>query len=371
MEALVRSGAGVFFDGTSGARHSVSVELDRSALLVRAAEGHLLARWPYAELEHLSAPDGMLRLGRTGSPVLARVEVRDPALAAAIDEMAATVDRTGETERRGRAKVIVWSLAAVVSLVLVGIFGVPALADRLTPYVPIGVERKLGEAVDAQIRPMLDTAGKGKAFECGSADGEKEGLAALNQLGARLEAAAALAMPIKLAVLRKPETNAIALPGGHIYVFEGLIKRAEMPDELAGVIAHEIGHVAHRDGTRSVLQTAGLSFLFGMVLGDFVGGGAVILAAKTLLQSSYSREVERRADAFSVELMNKLGGDARALGAILLRIEGSNHPGLKLLLDHPDTRDRLAAINGTPQPQTVKALLTPAEWAAVKRICAG
>ncbi len=87
-------------------------------------------------------------------------------------------------------------------------------------------------------------------------------------------------IPLKSAVVRRPEANAIALPGGHIYVFQGLIDKAETPDELAGVIAHEIGHVAHRDGTRSVLQAAGLSFLFGMLLGDFVGGGAVIFAGQ-------------------------------------------------------------------------------------------
>ena len=86
-------------------------------------------------------------------------------------------------------------------------------------------------------------------------------------------------------------------PGGHVYVFEGLLAKSETPDELAGVIAHEMGHVVHRDGTRAVLESAGLSFLFGMMLGDFVGGGAVVIAAKTVLSSSYSRHAEAAADA--------------------------------------------------------------------------
>ena len=85
--------------------------------------------------------------------------------------------------------------------------------------------------------------------------------------------------PLRPAVLRVRVPNAVALPGGRIYVFQGLIDKAESPDELAGVIGHEIGHVAHRDGTRAVLQSAGLSFLLGMLLGDFVGGGAVVIAA--------------------------------------------------------------------------------------------
>jgi Zn-dependent protease with chaperone function len=368
---MVRSGPGIFYDGRTSTRHDVSVELDRVGLLVRAAEGHMLVRWPYAELEHLSAPEGVLRLGRIGNPVLARLEIRDPTLAASIDELAASVDRTGAIERRGRTKVIAWSLAAVLSLVLVGVFGVPAIADRLTPYVPNGVERKFGEAVDAQVREMLDTGRRGEAFACGLAEGEKEGRAALNRLVARLEAAAALPIPIELAVLRKAQANAFALPGGRIYLFEGLINKAQTVDELAGVIAHEIGHVAHRDSTRSVIQTAGLSFLFGMVLGDFVGGGAVVMASKALLQTSYSREVERRADTYAVELITKIGGNPSALGELLVRIDGSNHPGMKLLLDHPDTQDRLAAINRAAAVKSATALLSPTEWAALKRICAG
>jgi len=367
---MTSSGPGIFYDGKTSARHAVRVELDRADLLVRAAQGHLLARWPYGDLEHLSAHDGMLRLGRIGNPVLARLDIRDPELAAAIDAQAASVDRTGAIERRGRTRVVAWTIAAVISFILVGIFGVPAIADRLTPYVPNAVERKFGEAADAQVRAMLDTDRKGEAFACGGAQVEKDGRAALQRLVGRFEAAAALPVPITLTVLRKPEGNAFALPGGHIYLFEGLIERAQTADEVAGVIAHEIGHVANRDSTRSVMQAAGLSFLFGTVLGDFVGGGAVVLASKALLQTSYSREVERRADAYAVELMTRLGGDPRALGAILLRVDGTNHPGMKLLLDHPDTKDRLAAINTAP-PTKGAALLDPVEWAALKRICAG
>jgi Zn-dependent protease with chaperone function len=368
---MTSTGPGVFYDGTTSARHEVSVELDRTALLVRAAEGHLLVRWPYADLEQLAAPDSILRIGRRGNPVLARLEVRDATLAAAIDELAGAVDRTGTVERRGRAKVVAWSLAAVVSFALVGILGVPAIAERLTPYVPNALERKFGEAVDAQVRAMLDTDRKGDAFLCGRTDGEKEGRAALGRLVARLEAAAALPFAIDLAVMRRPQANAFALPGGRIYLFEGLIDKAKSADEVAGVIAHELGHVAHRDSTRSVIQTAGLSFLFGMVLGDFVGGGAVVMASKALLQTSYSREVEERADRYGTELVDKIGGNPRALGDILVRIEGSNHPGMKLLLDHPDTQERLAAINSLAPARNATKLLGPAEWSALKRICAG
>src|SRR5260370_1802231 len=114
--------------------------------------------------------------------------------------------------------------------------------------------------------------------------------------------------------------NDFALPGGHVYVFQGLIDKARSPDELAGVIAHEMGHVAHRDGMRTIMQAAGLSFVFGMLLGDFGGGGAAIIAVRTVLQSAYTRDVEVAADAYRAAVVPNIGGVPPALPAIPRRI---------------------------------------------------
>jgi Zn-dependent protease with chaperone function len=367
------AGAGIFYDGASSARHNVTVEAAPDGVQIRGIDGAPIALWPYGELEAGSAPDDVLRLGIAGSPVLARLELRDPALIAEIDRLADTLDRSGKTERRLRLRVVIWSLAATVSLILVGVYGVPALADRIAPLIPLSLEHRMGLAIDAQVRSMLDNRKSDKPFECGLADAEKPGRAALDRLIGRLQAAARLPIPLKTAVVRRTEANAIALPGGHIYVFAGLVRRAQSPDELAGVIAHEIGHVAHRDGTRSLLQSAGLSFLFGMLLGDFTGGGVVVVEAKTVVQSAYSREVEAAADLYGVGLMFKAGGEPSAFAAILDRIAGAIEPGVKILLDHPQTKDRIAAITAAigaqPGAAAPQPLLAPAEWAALKRIC--
>ena len=106
------TGAGIFYDGTTSERHAVTVETVPEGLCVRDHSGTLLADWPYADLQHLSAPDDVLRLGRVNNPVLARLEVHDPAFAAEIDNLAGTVDRTGRAERRARRKVVAWATPA-------------------------------------------------------------------------------------------------------------------------------------------------------------------------------------------------------------------------------------------------------------------
>ena len=87
--------AAVFSDGTSSERHQVTLDVAPVALRIHGADGAILARWPYDELQHLSAADDVLRLRRINSRTLARLEVRDPALASAIDDLAGTMTPAG------------------------------------------------------------------------------------------------------------------------------------------------------------------------------------------------------------------------------------------------------------------------------------
>lgn len=367
-----KTGTGFFFDGVTGARRDVAIELAPSALKIRSPAGEELSEWPYIKLEHASAPEHVFRIALRENPNLARLEIFDPEFAHEIDLLAPLIDRTGAEARRAEKRVVGWAIAATAALVLAAIYGVPALAERFASAVPQRLEARLGAVADAQVRAMLDKGPAGRSFECGNHPAEQAGRAAFDKLIARLATAADTRIALKPAVVRRPEANAIALPGGYIYAFQGLIEKANDVDEVAGVIAHEIGHVAHRDGTKALLQGAGLSFLFGTLLGDFIGGGAVVLAANKLLQSAYSRDVETAADIFAVEVMRRLGADARALGRILERIAGGKEPGFSIFLDHPVTRERLAIINAMAPPQSRGAkLLNDAEWTALKRICAG
>lgn len=363
-------GPAFYFDGKSTQRHAVTLELTATALLVSAADGTTLARWPYNELEQSSSSEGVLRIARLRSHDLARIEVRDPVLAKAIDDLSIPLDRSGLTARRSRRKVVVLAMAAVASLMLVGIYGIPALATQLAPYVPYAFEKRVGAVVDKQVRAVLGPSKKGDPFECGGKAGEEAGIAALKKMADRLEQAAKLPIPLRVQVIRRKEANAVALPGGYIYVFDGLIQQAESADEVAGVIAHEIGHVAHRDGMRSVMQAGGLTFLFGLVLGDFVGGGAVVVATRAVLQLAYSREVEAAADLYAVDLIGNAGGNPRALGTILKRIAGKEG-STSILANHPATPERARAIDAAARGEPKGEVLGADDWAALRRVCAG
>jgi Zn-dependent protease with chaperone function len=369
---MTTNGTGIFYDGLTSDRHEVAVEVAGDVIEVKAPDGAVKAQWRLDEVYPLATSNDVLRIGVASAKVAARLEIHDAALAAALRTRLKRTDRSGLTDGRTRLKVVGYSLAAIATLVGGAIWGVPLLAEQIAPHLPIAWEIQLGNAIDAQLRQTLDTSKGKKPFECAAGDSVHATATrnAFTKLVTALEGAAGLPMPVRALVVRRSEMNAITLPGGRVYVFEGLLTQAKAVDEVAGVLGHELGHVAHRDGTKAVLEAAGLSLLFGMLLGDFTGGSAAVVAARTVLQTAYSRSTEAAADDFGARLMYRVGGDPRALGDILLRI--SDKPGMSphFLLDHPEAQERADAIAKIGRPSPSKVLLTPAEWTALKNICA-
>jgi Zn-dependent protease with chaperone function len=349
-----------FYDGAAARRRAVDLLFGPSALEI-AENGAVLARWPYEGVRRLDGTRYVLRLRSLHAPELARLEVEDGALRDEVIRSCPRLDEATGASRRALPKILAWSLAAGASLVLTVIFLVPVAADLLAPLVPIPIERRLGAAVDNQVRAIFG------GETCSNAAGQ----AALAKLVDRLESAATVPMPIEVAVLPSAVPNAVALPGGRIYLFDGLISRAESPDEVAGVVAHEMGHVAHRDVMRALIQTGGSAFLLGLLFGDVAGGGALILVARTLIDSSHSREAETAADGFAADAMLELGRSPKPLGSFLLRITGDGTDGLipPFLRSHPLSADRLAALEKRDVPASAPPLLTDGEWRALRMIC--
>ena len=362
------SGPGVYFDGHTGARYEVTVRLATAAMEIVAPDGRVVTNWPYDQIDELNAPDKVLRLGRHKNPILERLEIFDASFAEALDVLAIHVDRTGALQRAQHKHAVVLALAATVSLLLAAVFVVPAIATRMAPFVPIALDSRIGAVIDVKARAEYKSK-YGADFECGLAPSQRRGRAALDKIMRRLERAAGLALP-SATVVRTDDKNAFAAPGGRIYLLDGLIRIAGSADEIAGPLAHEIGHVAHRDGTRKLLATGGLSLMFGMLLGDSVGGGMLVASVRSVLENTYSRDVEAAADAYGAELMIKAGGDPRGLSKMLTRMGGATEPGMKILLDHPLTKARVAAIERIAATHpSGDSILDDDEWAALRAIC--
>ncbi|QOG22664.1 MULTISPECIES: M48 family metallopeptidase [Bradyrhizobium] len=348
----------IFFDGVSSRRRQVTLALGDALEIVE--EGAAPVRWAYADIRRADSPAGILRLSCTTAPPLARLEVRDVALATQVMVRCARLDEH-QTSRRGLAKIVGWSVAAAVSIVCVVLFGVPLAADRLAPLVPKPIERRIGDASEVQVKTIFGR----------SVCEDPAGKAAFTKLVNRLRDAAGLDDDAMTAgVLPTPVPNAFALPGGKVYVLRGLLDKAQNPDELAGILAHELGHLKHYDNMRGLIYNGGTSFLIGLLFGDVTGSSAVIFASRSVVEASYSREAETGADTFAIEIMHKLGRSPKPAAELMFRITGKEGgSGFTILASHPLTEDRLARMTKEDRPASGPPLLTDKEWQALKGIC--
>lgn len=348
----------IFFDGVSSRRRQVALTLGDA--LEIAEEGAAPVRWAYDDIRRADSPAGVLRLASISAPPLARLEIRDVALAAQVTARCTRLDEH-QTTRRGIAKIVSWSAAAAVSIVCVVLFGVPLAADRLAPLVPKPIERRIGDASEVQVKTIFGR----RVCE------DPAGRAAFTKLVNRLRDAAGLDDDAMTAgVLPSAVPNAFALPGGKVFVLNALIDKAETPDELAGILAHELGHLKHHDNMRGLIYNGGTSFLIGLLFGDVTGSSAVIFASRSVVEASYSREAETAADTFAIEIMHKLGRSPKPAAELMFRITGKEGgSGFTILASHPLTEDRLARMTKEDRPASGPPLLTDTEWQALKGIC--
>src|SRR5438132_3790313 len=159
------------------------------------------------------------------------------------------------------------------------------------------------------------------------------------------------------------QINAFALPGGPMYVNTGTILAAHKEGELAGVMAHELSHVALRHGTAQATKAQKYSILSGIagIAGTVLAGPAAGQLAQLPVAASflrYSREYETEADLLGARIMSRAGYDPRDLATMFKLIEAQGGGGGGFLSDHPSPEDRYAKINQEAQSLKVTNPIT-------------
>jgi predicted Zn-dependent protease len=354
---------GLFTDGKSAARHDVSVELTAHGLVIAGLTLPPL-NWSYQAL-HLTESDGRhapVRITHEADQD-ARLVVAEPGFLEAL--LTRIPHRDPRRQRRRRTMQIV--LGSIMTIALVGgflWFGLPLLAKPIAAVVPQAFQDRLGRQVIAFI------AGKNKTCTAPA------GIHALERLTDRLETGLERPPLVDVRVIDSPMVNALAAPGRHIVVFRGLLEKAESADEVAGVLAHEMGHVVHHHSMQALVRHYALSLVVTVLTGNdaFLGNAGTLL-----LQFAYSREAETEADATAIEILDGAGLRGDGLARFFARIEQKEKDGTAMwryVSTHPPTRDRIAALERHGEHPRGRAAggdqapaLSDADWAALKAIC--
>ena len=236
---------------------------------------------------------------------------------------------------------------AAVAFALGGALGTGGCA----PAVTTQQEVSLGADYSRQINRQLPLLNDGPTLQY------------VNDLGRRIARNAdPRGIPYTFYVVNSDVVNAFAIPGGHIYVNRGLIERADNMSELAGVLAHEIGHVVERHGIEQMQRAqnanTALAVVYGVLLGRNPSGveQAGIQVGGSAVFASYGRDAEREADRVAVTYLTRSGINANGLPSFFqeLLAEQRRNPSRveQWFSTHPLTQERVtntqALINATP-----------------------
>jgi Zn-dependent protease with chaperone function len=245
------------------------------------------------------------------------------------------------------------ALVLLVALILATmIWGVPAASKRIAAALPPSVDRSLGETAFK----ALENSGTLQASRL-----SEQWLAEVN---AALPRVAPPDMRVRLLVRSSPKlgANAIALPDGTIVMTDQMVRfivgrkgnfGAAEKAQLAGILAHEIGHVRMRHGARILAGSSLSAALAAALFGDFSG---VATLPAVVMRLSYSREAEAEADGFAIALMQKNGIPMLPLAALHERMEqrfsddgqkeGASwvRDAARFMTSHPGSRERAARL---------------------------
>ncbi len=369
--------AGSYFDGTSAAKHKVQVRLDeeKGTLTFDGESLRTAEHWRLEDLRLLADQPGGGWLTFTRNidgedetlSHEARLSVRDGVMNARLREAAPLLHKR-DLHQGVALRVLKWVSGAVAAVALMLFVILPAMADTLARLMPLEREQQFGRAVVKQITWFLT-----QSTEADITCTNEAGLAALDKMTARLTAKMDMAYELNIQVFDQPMVNAFAAPGGQIVLMRGLIDEADSAEAVAGVLAHEIGHVEHRDSTRNALRAAGSAGLVSMVLGDFSGGALAVVLAEQMLETSYTRQAEGAADDYALEALGKAevsGSGFASFFEYLLKLQG-DMPDLPVyFLSHPPSQARADKAHAFADAQAATTpVLSEADWAALQAVC--
>lgn len=318
--------------------------------------------WPIASLRQSQGAHGRERLRlEFGTDPVESIVVEQPGLAEAMRALAPGVNPTLRTRRDHRR--LVGALLALVIVVAAGyVVGAPLFARWLAPRIPPEWEQEIGRSsVEALLKrgPMC---------------ADSVAVAGVRSVLDRLLAAAPDApFEFTLHVSADTSVNAFAAPGGTIVVNAGLLRVAESPEELAGVLAHEVQHVLLRHSMQAVIREVPVR----LAIASMTGSGGVETAANvagTLGALKYRRDNESEADLEGQKLMLAARVDPAGAGQFMRRLESRREDAPRFatyLSSHPRTTERAAELERLAKsaPGNHEPLMDAAAWSRIRTGC--
>ncbi len=247
---------------------------------------------------------------------------------AAPPELTKPLEHTAHQVRRARHSrrtVLLVAGGVLMVLVLFLWFGSDILVESAVARIPVEWEQKIGESAQKEFLAGQTVLHEGTA------------VTAVQEITSRLtDPIQDNPYKFEVTVVKSDVVNAFALPGGYVVVFTGLLKKAESPEEVAGVLAHELNHVLQRHGLERIVKTVGIVAVVTILTGDQQGlvGLAKQLGIE-LMTLKFSREQETEADLTGLQLLHRAKISPDGMIRFFERLSESDKLQVELFSTHP------------------------------------
>ncbi len=351
-----------FSDGKTAAARNAQVRIDLSGLDVSVEDPIERFRWPYDTLragEPIRPHSVDVLLNSSATPG-ATLFIPGANFATELAKRAPHLTAKAERWRHARP----WMIGA-------GAIAAFFVFLSVSGWSPI---RTIAALLPQSWRDRLGAATIQSIAEDKKRCTDTSGIAALEKLSARLTNAAGNGTKFKVTVVDWSLMNAFAAPGNQIVMTKGLIEKADSADEVAGVLAHEMGHGIEMHPETGIIRAVGLAAAVELMLGGT--GGTLANLGLVLAQLGYTRVAEREADRQALELLKTSGISQQGLLDFFKRvqkIEGGDEiskaiKSFDMLRTHPPTEERAELIRRQPSYPSTPAL-DAASWDALKGVC--
>ncbi|WP_169568616.1 M48 family metallopeptidase [Sneathiella limimaris] len=361
-----------YYDGSSARGIPVRVALVNEDLEIRDAANILLATWALTLIRDENIPEDPTSLYLSLSAQNnARLRLSDPVLVETLRNRCPKLRARRKIASSDWVKPFAATIAVIVLIAGFVWYGIPWVADPLSRLIPQSTLSGIGQGVEKQI---IDRFSKGKGENsavCSEAGGEKLLQRVVGEIvltASEIEERSP--ETVSIIVVRSKVANALALPGGRMVVFSGLLDMIDNPNALVGILAHEYAHVMGRHPTRLMLSNVGMATITSFLLGDVTGGTIAAAFGQMALGAAYSRDVEEEADRKALQVMSKLSYDIKPMIPVLKELSKKQptNPMFDIVNTHPNVDDRVKILQGQPE-MAFRPSMTEAEWAEIKTMC--
>ena len=356
---------GEYFDGSSAMSYVVLIELQEEGVNLRFSEEKAIL-WLYPEIHLVPSISSQTIQLEKGKFPPQKLIIEDASFLHAFEKTSNWKKHKFQRFSPHRDQFIYYLvgmiIVIVVSLPVIYRWGIPLASKQIAKLTPLSWEEKLGEIISIALLDETEICTSPKEIEL------------LQSLFQKIEHIEEHPYQFEVIIVDSSTMNALALPGGKILIYRGLLNRLDSPEALIGVLAHEMQHILQQHGLQNIIRASLFAGIMAIIGGDFSMLESVLDVVEVLSLLSYSRDFEIEADLLAIQMLQKKGITIQGM-INFFEMVANLKTDIRIpsyLSTHPAIQERIENLKAEQEFEKNNQtffVMNQKDWASLQRIC--